>query len=77
MNEDRPVGEIFRHPGHHEELIVVKMFGCSFCIRNGRGCKDKFTGVCGANDRKDKRSIQFVTLSKHVRHKLLGDYDAA
>ena len=77
MNKDRPIGEIFEHPGHHEKLIVVEALGCDFCARSGCGCRDKLTGVCGAKHRKDKRSVQFVTLSKHAQHKLLGDYDAA
>ena len=77
MTYTRPIGEVFKHPGHHEELIVVEVLGCDFCIRSGRGCRDEFTGLCGSRYREDKRSVQFVTLSKHVQHKLLGDYDAA
>jgi hypothetical protein len=77
MTRTRPVGEIFKHPGHHEELIVVEALGCDFCARSGCGCRGELTGPCGANDRSDRRSVQFVTLSKHAQHKLLGDYDAA
>ncbi len=77
MNEDRPVGEVFRHPGHTEKLIVAKALGCSFCARRARGCMDEFTGSCASSRRSDKLSVQFVPLSKHAVHKLLGDYDAA
>ena len=76
MNKDRPVGEIFKHPAHSEELIVAKALGCDFCARRSCGCRDGFTGPCGAKTRNDKRSVQFVTLSKHAQHKLLGDYGA-
>ena len=76
MNEDRPVGEIFKHPGHSEELVVVKACGCEFCARRACGCMDELTGPCSVNRRNDKLSVQFVPLSKHVQHKLLGDYDA-
>lgn len=77
MKFSRPVGETFEHPEHHEKLIVVEALGCDFCARCGCGCGDEFTGVCGSHYRDDKLSVQFVTLSKHVQHKLLGDYDAA
>lgn len=77
MNEDRPVGEIFNHPGHHEKLIVAKAYGCDFCIRRAYGCADELTGACAANHRSDKLSVQFVLLSKHAVYKLLGDYDTA
>lgn len=76
MNENRPVGEIFNHPGHTEKLIVVKAYGCGFCARHACGCTDELTGPCAANHRSDKLSVQFVHLSKHAVHKLLGDYDA-
>ena len=77
MNEDRPVGEIFKHPAHSEELVVAKAIGCDFCARRACGCTDEFTGSCAVNHRNDRLSVQFVPLSKHVQHKLLGDYDAA
>lgn len=77
MNKDRPVGEIFKHPGHSEELIVAKAFGCEFCARRACGCMDELTGSCASSRRDDKKSVQFVPLSKHAVHKLLGDYDAA
>ena len=77
MTHTRPVGEIFKHPGHHEELIVVKAPGCDFCALCGCGCGDELTGPCGSHYRDDRLSVQFVTLSKHAQHKLLGDYDAA
>lgn len=72
----RPIGEIFEHPGHDEELIVVEAPGCDFCVCYGCGCRDEFTGMCASNSRSDSRSVQFVPLSKHAQHKLLGDYDA-
>ena len=77
MNKDRPVGEIFEHPGHSEKLVVVKAYGCDFCARRAYGCTDELTGPCAANRRNDKLPVQFVHLSKHAVHKLLGDYDAA
>ena len=80
MNEDRPirpVGEIFKHPAHHEKLVVATACGYDFCALRACGCMDEFTGPCAANRRDDKKSVQFVPLSKHVVHKLLGDYDAA
>lgn len=77
MTSFRPIGEIFEHPGHHEELIVVEVPGCDFCARRNCGCGDEFTGPCGIRYREDERSVQFVTLSKHAQHKLLGDYGAA
>lgn len=77
MNEDRPVGEIFEHPGHSEKLIVAKAYGCDFCARRACGCTDKLTGPCASNFRNDKLSVQFVLLSKHAVYKLLGDYDTA
>lgn len=77
MTSFRPIGEIFEHPGHHEKLIVVEALGCDFCDRYKCGCEDELTGLCGANYREDERSVQFVTLSKHIQHKLLGDYGAA
>lgn len=77
MNKDRPVGEIFKHPGHHEKLVVVEALGCDFCARRACGCTDELTGPCGTHRRDDKLSVQFVSLNKHVQHKLLGDYDAA
>lgn len=76
MTHTRPVGEVFKHPAHSEELIVAKALGCDFCARSGCGCRDEFTGACSIIERSDRRSVQFVTLSKHVQHKLLGDYDA-
>lgn len=77
MTHTRPIGEIFKHPEHREKLIVAEALGCDFCARNGCGCRDELTGPCAANNRSDRQSVQFVTLSKHARHKLLGDYDAA
>ena len=77
MIKDRPVGEIFKHPAHSEKLVVAQVLGCDFCARNGCGCMDELTGPCASNRRDDKKSVQFVRLSKHVEHKLLGDYDAA
>lgn len=77
MNKDRPVGEIFEHPAHSEKLIVAQVHGCDFCARRACGCADELTGPCAANHRNDRLSVQFVPLSKHVEHKLLGDYDAA
>ena len=76
MNKDRPIGEIFKHPAHSEKLIVAKAFGCEFCARRACGCTDELTGPCASNGRDDKKSVQFVPLSKHVQHRLLGDYDA-
>lgn len=72
----RPVGEAFKHPGHHEELIVVEVLGCGFCARRAYGCADELTGPCATNNRSDRRSVQFVTLSKYAQYKLLRDYDA-
>lgn len=77
MTHTRPVGEVFKHPGHHEELIVAESRGCDFCARRACGCTDELTGPCGSAYRDDKLPVQFVPLSKHVQHKLLGDYDAA
>lgn len=78
MTHTRPVGEIFEHPRHSEKLIVVNLDGCKYCARNfSAACYDEITGDCTRQARTDSRSVAFVPLSKHVEHKLLGDYDAA
>lgn len=73
----RRVGEIFKHPAHSEELVVAEAYGCDFCARRACGCTDEITGPCAPKYRGDEKPVQFVPLSKHAVHKLLGDYDAA